>query len=181
MSAPLGWALAVLALLFFWMLGAYNRVMALRSPIIAAWGQLEAVLQIRLQAVAALLAAAEPRLPNERAAVEAVSSAYRRLAMATEAVRPSPARTEAVAELAQAEAALGPVLARLTALIEHQPDWREVDALAAPLQALRDQLPRWDFARQVFNEASAAYNAAVLQFPTRLLAGVFRFGRAGQL
>jgi LemA protein len=86
-----------------------------------------------------------------------------------------------VAALARADAALEPVLARLIALIEHQADWREHDALVAALQALRDQAPRWQFGRQVFNEAGAAYNAAVLQFPTRLLAGVFRFGRAGQL
>ncbi|HSW07852.1 LemA family protein [Aquabacterium sp.] len=181
MSSGLLLSLAVLALLFFWMLGAYNRVVALRSPIIAAWAQLEVVLQARRQAMAGLLVAAEPRLAAERAALEAVIAAQAQLGQAADAVRPRPAHAESVAALARADAALVPALARLASLIEQQPDWREDAALAEPLQALRDLAPRWQFARQVFNEASAAYNAAVLQFPTRLLSGVFHFGRAGQL
>lgn len=178
---PLAWTLVALAVLFFWMLGAYNRVVALRSPIIQAWAQLDALLQSREKAVATLLAAAGPRLGDERAALEAVAQAQGQLLRAVEAVRPRPAAAEPVQALARAEAALSPTLARLASLIEQQPDWREHAGLAEPLQALRDWPPRWQFARQVFNDAAAAYDQAVQQFPTRLLSNLFRFGRAGRL
>jgi len=181
MSAGLLWTLALLALAFFWMLGAYNRVMALRSPIIAAWAQLETVLQARRQALASLLVAAEPRLAAERPALEAVIAAQAQLGAAADALRPRPADADAVGALARAEAGLTPVLARLASLIEQQADWREDAALAGSLQALKELVPRWQFARQVFNDASTAYNEAVTQLPTRLLSALFRFGRAGQL
>jgi LemA protein len=181
MSSTMLWIAALLALLFFWMLGAYNRVVALRSPIIAAWAQLETVLQARRQALASLLVAAEPRLGAERAALEAVIAAQAQLGQAADVLRPRPARADAVAALAQAEAALAPALARLASLIEQQPDWCEDTGLAGSLQTLKELVPRWQFARQVFNDASRAYNEAVEQFPTRLLSGIFKFGRAGTL
>lgn len=181
MSSTMLWTLGLLALLFFWMLGAYNRVVALRSPIIAAWSQLETVLQARRQALAGLLVAAEPRLGNERAALEAVIAAQAQLGQAADVLRPRPARADAVAALARAEAALAPALARLASLIEQQPDWREDSGLSGSLQTLKDLAPRWQFARQVFNDASLAYNEAVEQFPTSLLSRLFNFGRAGVL
>jgi LemA protein len=46
--------------------------------------------------------------------------------------------------------------------------WREADARLA-------------FARQLFNEAAEAYNAAIALFPTRLLVPMFRFGKAGRI
>lgn len=174
--------LAVLALLFFWMLGAYNRVIGLRLPILQAWVQVESALQARREAVTALLTAAAQPLVAERAALDAAAAALAQLGQAVDAVRPRPATAAAaLAELARAEAALAPPLARLVALIENLPGWREDAALAAPLRTLQELAPRWQFARQVFNEAAATYDAAVREYPTRLLAGVFRFGRAGQL
>lgn len=181
MSSTMLWTIGLLALLFFWMLGAYNRVMALRSPIISAWAQLETVLQARRQALAGLLVAAEPRLGNERAALEAVITAQAQLGQAAEVLRPRPARADAVAALAKAEAALVPALARLASLIEQQSDWREDSGLSSSLQTLKELAPRWQFARQVFNDASANYNEAIDQFPTRLLTNIFKFGRAGIL
>ena len=49
-NLPWGWLLA-LAVIFFWMLGAYNRVMALRGALVAAWLQLDTVIQARQQAI----------------------------------------------------------------------------------------------------------------------------------
>jgi LemA protein len=138
------------------------------------------VLQSRLQALAALRAEVEPRLVAERPALEAVASAQAQLAQAAEAMRARPADAAAPGALKRAEAALAPALVRLASLVEQHADWRDEPAVARPLQALRDIAPRWQFSRQVYNDAVAAYNSAVRQFPTRLLTRVFRFGPAGQ-
>jgi hypothetical protein len=56
----MAWA-GVLAVLGLWVLGAYNRTTALRAAVLAGWTPLDAALQDRAQAVAALLqATAEP-------------------------------------------------------------------------------------------------------------------------
>jgi LemA protein len=49
------------------------------------------------------------------------------------------------------------------------------------MRSWRDADTRLAFARQVFNEAAEAYNAAISLFPTRLLVPMFRFGRAGRI
>lgn len=179
MSAMPWWAWVALGLLFFWMLGAHNRVVSLRTAMIQAWTQCDGVLQARLQALAALRAAVEPRLAAEQAALDAVAGAHAQLAAAADAMRPRPTDEAGPAALARAEAALAPALVRLAALIEQHADWRHEEAVAKPQQVLNELAPRWQFARQMFNDAAAAYNVAIDQFPTRLLKRLFRFRRAG--
>jgi LemA protein len=169
------WVWGLLALLFFWMLGAHNRVVALRTAIVSAGVQVDAVLQARLQALQSLRAAVEPRLAGEQAALDAVGAAQALLAQAAEALRPRPADAAGPQALVRAEAALGPALVRLKSLIEQHADWRDGTDVAAPLATLRELGPRWQFARQVYNDATTAYNAALHQFPTRLLSRLFRF------
>lgn len=173
------WAWVLLAVLFFWMLGAHNRVVALRTAIVTAWGQVEATLQLRLQALAALRAAVEPRLPNEQAALDAVINAQALLQQAGDTLHSRPADAAGAEALARAEAALAPALVRLSSLIEQHADWRDEADVAGPLSTLREQKARWQFARQMYNDAAHAYNAAIRQFPTRLLTRVFRFTPAG--
>jgi LemA protein len=181
MTLSSGIAAALVAVLALWMLGAYNRVVALRTPIIAAWGHIDGLLQAREQTLAALLVVVAPALDAERAALEALQQARSSVGRAADAVRPRPAAAEPVQALAQAEAALAPALARLIALAEQQSELRESTVVAQALAALQELGMRWQFARQVFNDAGGDYNAAVSQFPTHLLSGLFHFGRAGQL
>ena len=179
MGAIPWWAWVLLAVLFFWMLGAHNRVVALRTAIVTAWGQVEATLQDRLQALATLRAAVDPRLPNEQAALDAVSNAQALLLQAGNALGSRPTDPAGAESLARAEAALAPALVRLSSLIEQHADWRDEPDVAGPLATLRELAPRWQFVRQMYNDAATAYNAAIRQFPTRLLTRVFRFTPAG--
>jgi len=179
MSTIPWWVWALAALLFFWMLGAHNRVVALRTAIVTAWGQVDAALQVRLQALGSLRAAVEPRLAAEQAALDAVAAAQGQLQQAADTLRTRPADPAGAEALARAEAALAPALVRLSSLIEQHADWRDEAEVAGPLATLREQRPRWQFARQMYNDAAAAYNAAIRQFPTRLLTRLFRFTPAG--
>ncbi len=179
MGAIPWWAWVLLAVLFFWMLGAHNRVVALRTAIVTAWGQVETTLQDRLQALATLRAAVDPRLPNEQAALDAVSNAQALLLQAGNALGSRPTDPAGAESLARAEAALAPALVRLSSLIEQHADWRDEPDVAGPLATLRELAPRWQFVRQMYNDAATAYNAAIRQFPTRLLTRVFRFTPAG--
>ena len=54
-------------------------------------------------------------------------------------------------------------------------------AVTQPTKDLLELAVRMRFMRQGFNDAANAYNLAVTQFPTRLLARVFRFELAGTL
>lgn len=179
-KAALAW-LAALLVLGLWMLGAHNRVTALKAAVLAAWTQVDAALQTRAQALTALLAQVAEPLAIEVAAVDAVAGALAQVQTAADAVRRTPLALDAVADLGKADAVLGAVLVRLVALVEQRPELLADDAVATALQALREAPARLAFARQLFNEAGSAYNAATTQFPTRLLGSLLRFGQAGRL
>ncbi len=181
MSSNLMLGLGVLALLGLWMLGAHNRVTALRAAVLNAWAQLDQVLSARAKALGDLLAAVAQPLATEAAATDAVSSALAQVQVATEAMRRRPVAHDTAADLSKADAVLAAVLVRLLALVEQQPALLADPAVRQPLQALRELPGRLVFARQTFNDAGLAYNAATRQFPTRLLRSVFRFGEVGRV
>ncbi len=179
-ALPWGW-IGLLLVLGLWMLGARNRIVALRGAVAAAWQQVDAVIKARQQAIGALLDAALPRLAAERGAVDAVVGAQIQVATAAEVLRRRPTREEPAAVLARAEISLGSALARLVALIETHGELRFDSEIVTQLRTLADQAPRLGFARESFNEAVQRYNAAIEQFPTRLLNQLYRFERAGTL
>jgi LemA protein len=165
----------------FWMLGAHNRLVALRNGIIAAWAQVDEPLQRRAAALAPLVAALREQLPDESGALDAVWAAQSQLQSAADALRARPALAPRATALAAAEATLSAALSRLLALLEQRSGLAGADDLAPHAAALRDATQRLAFARQLFNDAVRGYNEAAHQFPTRLLASLFGFDAAGTL
>jgi LemA protein len=175
-------ALLAGAVLVFWMVGAYNRLVALRNAIGAAWAQVEEQLQRRRQALEAMVSALRPALPEESNALDALTGALLQLQAAADAVRARPVSASLVTVLGTAEQVLGTALARLLAVLEHHPQLRDdMPEVAQGLHDLKDGEPRLAFARQLFNDAAQAYNDAARQFPTRLLTQLYGFGTAGRL
>lgn len=174
-------ALVLAAVLVFWMLGAYNRLVRLRMAIVRAWGRCEAPLQQRTGATAALVAALGDALQSEAATLQAVSAAQAQLEEAASALKTSPVSAEAAAGFSVAMVALDAGLARLTSLCEHAGGLQTDPDVAAALAGLRESQPALAFGRQLFNTAVQAYNAALDEFPTRLLVGLYRFGAAGRI
>jgi LemA protein len=172
-SEILAWAVA--ALLLFWVVGAYNRLMRLRgellrrfAPIDEQCGQRHALLLQQIDALAPVLANAAPRLDALRAACQQVESARVH-------ARTRPGKVDSISSLRLAEDILTEARSRLpvpttasTALPELGTQLVAVDTALA-------------FARRQFNEAVEAYNRAIVQFPTRVLAGLFGFRAGGTL
>lgn len=191
-SSPLFWI--VFAIAAFWALGAYNRLMRLRSAVVQAFGSFDAHM-VRLLSLLGEYGAAhavqQPPVPGgmdpEMAALQgATTQLSASLAMA----RARPLQPDAVAALAAAREVL-------------HASWQKAvpSGLAANTQtpgatAVADASPasmslwqvRWDEhvlqndqAIRVFNEAVLHYNDAIAQFPANLLARVFGFKAARRL
>ncbi|PTT93123.1 hypothetical protein DBR42_00635 [Pelomonas sp. HMWF004] len=169
------------ALLFFWGVGAYNRLMSLRNAIGEAFTQLDAHLKERAEVCDKLLAAVAPRLSSEQATFDALASAQAESQAATQAVRSRPWSPDPVGTLAVASALHAAALTRLLSLLDHQAELRseaEIDALVSELKLIERQRA---FTRQVFNQAVGQYNEALQQFPTRVLANLYGFSAARSL
>lgn len=177
----LGWAALLLAVGVFWTLGAYNRLVSLRNGIGQAWQTVNEALARRGDAVALLVTALRSPLASEAAALDALLTAQARAAAAAEALSARPVLAPQAEAMVRAEAAMASATARVLALLDLQPELTALDEVAQPAAALRDVEPRLVFARQLFNDAVQAYNEAVRQFPTRLLARLYGFGTAGRI
>jgi LemA protein len=175
MSTPQIVGLAVAAALLFWIVGAYNRLVRLRGaivrrfePVHEQFRQRHVLLLQQLDAFAAVLPNATPRLDALRAACQQVETAC-----AHAAARPGAAG--AITSLRLADEILTEARARLPVSA----------AAGVGLADLNTQLAACDatlaFSRGRFNEAVSEYNHAVQQIPTVLIVGLFGFRGAATL
>ncbi|MDH4050458.1 MAG: LemA family protein [Rubrivivax sp.] len=174
-------ALAVAAVLGFWMLGAYNRLVALRNAVAAAVAQVDDAQSRRADTLLALTAALRAPMVGETVALDTLQSGQAAVTAAVEALRLKPLAAAPASVLAEAEARLSASADRVLALLDGHPDTAGSADIQALLAALNQAAARLDFARRTFNEASQAYNEAAQEFPTRLLTRLYGFGAAGRI
>lgn len=173
--------LALGFVLLLWMVGAYNRLVALRNAIAGSWAKVAEALRQRQAAAEPLLAALREPLAAEQGALDAWQAACAE-AVRTAAQMDSKPVVQAHAQAwAAAEAAQAAAASRVFALLEQHEALRQEASVATQALAWRDAMKRLGFARQLFNETAQPYNEAIAAFPTRLLVGLFRFGPAGRL
>ncbi|MFT3664038.1 LemA family protein [Piscinibacter sp.] len=163
-------AIVAAAVLVFWAVGAYNRLVRLRNDLLRAFPAVDAQFQARQ---AALMRWAEglaaQAQPADAQALAALHAAARQAETACGHARAHPARAGAVTSLRLAE----DILAHSRAALG--PDGEGPDA------ALAEADTALAFARRRFNETAELYNHAVSQFPTWVIAAVFGFRKAGTL
>jgi LemA protein len=179
-STQLG-VLAAAAVIVFWMVGGYNRLVALRTGLGAAYAQVDELLQRRGAAVQTLVAALRAPLAAESGALDALLAAQAQVASAADALRARPVMASHAAALVAAESLMRSSASRVLALVEQHPALAATPDIAPPLATLHELPTRLGFARQLYNDAAATYNAAARQFPTRLLTRLYGFGTAGRL
>lgn len=159
------------AIVLFWVLGAYNRLMRLRSAVVQAFGGFDAHM-VRLVALLGEFSAAQA--VNECGCVwdgAALQGATTQLSASLAVARARPLQADALAALVAARDVL-------------QMTWQ----VAMPSNGDTAWQMRWNEHSQqnaqaitVFNNAVAQYNEAIAQFPPSLLAWVFGFKAARAL
>ena len=188
-SLALGMALAVL---FFWAVGAYNRLVRQRSAALQAFALLEVPLRQHLELLESCLPASlaltgqtqsgelKGELPGETTlSWYGLRDAAGQFAASLAAARAQPLHPGLLAALAAAQGVLAMAWQRL----QHE---RAHDlagaALPATVQARLAQLgEQTRLAADSFNQAVVGYNGAINQFPAVLLAWLFGFKPAGPL
>jgi LemA protein len=183
MSNPLVlWSIA--ALVLFWSVGAYNRLVRLRSNANDAFAAMAAELAKQAELVHASMPASmiPTGLTQPGELLDEVTQLWSGLrAAATQvtasvaAMRPRPLRPEAAAVLSEARDVL------LTAWIRVAQEANDLAGSSIP-EALTQQWQQLSAqaraAAENFNQAVDRYNAAIAQFPALLLAELFGFKAA---
>lgn len=174
-------SMVVLALLLFWAVGAYNRLVRLKNIIANAFGQIDVQLKRRYDLIPSLVDAAKKYLLHERETLEAVIAARNQAFAASDAARSRPTRASEVLALAAAEQALGSSLARLFAVAEVYPELKADATILELNEELTSTENKFAFARQAYNDSVLDYNNAQAQFPTLLVARLFGFAASEML
>lgn len=167
--------ISIFALLVFWAVGAYNRLIRLKNTIANAFGQIDVQLKRRYDLIPNLVEAAKKYLQHERETLEAVMVARNQSRIASDAVRSRPANAQAVVALAAAEQALEGSLGRLFAVAEAYPELKADQTIRDLSEELTSTENKVAFARQAYNDAVLDYNNAQGQFPALLVARLFGF------
>lgn len=163
------------AVLLFWIVGAYNRLVRLRGAIVRRFVPVDAQFHARHALLLQLLDALAPVLTHAAPRIEALRAACLQVEAACAHAKLRPGATGAVTSLRLADEILAEARARLP--VQSAPG-SELAGLNSQLQASDATLA---FARRQFADAVLEYNRAVKQFPTLLLVGLFGFRAAATL
>ena len=101
------WLTVVLAaVLLFWIIGAYNRLVGLRNAISAAFMQVDEQLRRRQQLLQTLAEALRPVMAAELSTLDTLGAAVQQVQAAADATRPRACSAAAAASLGVAESVL---------------------------------------------------------------------------
>lgn len=174
-------SLALLAVLVFWAIGAYTRLSGLRAALTSTWKEFEVPLRRRQELLPPMLASLRVSMPQEVPALDALIAPGEQVSRDAEVLRQKPGDAQAATKLRTDEQHLQAALTRMRSLVDLHPDAAAQEPVAKGLVELAALDERMQFRRQLFNQAVHRYNTAIAQFPTSLLAPLFRFAPAGSL
>jgi LemA protein len=154
----------VVFLIAAWVIWTYNGLVALRHQIQNAWKQIDVQLKRRYDLIPNLVEAVKGYMKYEQDTLQKVIDARSR-AMASTGVK----------EAAEADSILTQSLGRIFALVENYPELKadeNVMRLQEELTTTENQLA---FARQYYNDLVMRFNMRQEVFPSKAIAGFFRF------
>ena len=165
--------LAVIAVLIIFIVGIYNRLVALKNRFENSFAQIDVQLKRRYDLIPNLVETAKGYIKHERETLEAVISARNEAAAGLKAINGDPSNGAAMASLMGAEGGLASALGRLNVVMEAYPDLKANENMMQLSEELTSTETRVSFARQAFNDAVMEYNTYRESFPTIALAAAF--------
>ncbi len=165
--------LVILAVLGFWIVSIYNKLVTYKNRFKNAFSQIEVQLKRRYDLIPNLVETAKGYMSHERETLEAVIAARNQAMAGLEAAAKDPANAGAIKELASAEGILGSAMGRLSVVMEAYPDLKANQNMMQLSEELTSTENRVAFSRQGYNDGVTAYNTFKQTFPPVFFAGFF--------
>jgi LemA protein len=167
--------------LFFivvFVIGGYNKLVALRNRFKNAYAQIDVQLKRRYDLIPNLVETAKGYIKHERETLEAVTKARNIAYAASQTAAANPGDASAMKGIVSAESGLTGALSRLLMVSEQYPDLKANQNMMQLTEELTSTENKVAFARQAYNDSVMVYNTQRETFPTNLIAGTFNFTAA---
>jgi LemA protein len=172
---------AIIAVIAFYVIGIYNRLVSLKNRFENAFAQIEVQLKRRHDLIPNLVETAKGYLSHERETLQSVIEARNTAAAGLKAAAANPGSAKAMADLGGAEGALTQAMGRLNVVMEAYPDLKASENMQQLSEELTSTENKVAFARQSFNDAVMHYNTYRQSFPPVAVAGMFGHGQDASL
>jgi LemA protein len=159
-------------------IGGYNKLVALRNRFKNAYAQIDVQLKRRYDLIPNLVETAKGYIKHERETLEAVTKARNIAYAASQTAAANPGDASAIKGIVSAESGLTGALSRLMMVSEQYPDLKANQNMMQLTEELTSTENKVAFARQAYNDSVMVYNTQRETFPTNLIAGTFNFTAA---
>lgn len=156
--------LGIIVVLALFLIGLYNRLVALRQNRSNAFSDIDVQLKLRYDLVPSLVETVKGYASHEKSVFENVTAA-----------RAGVAQSSGTDERIKAENKLSGALANIYAVAENYPALKADQNFQNLMNELSDIENKIAAARRFFNNATGELNTAVQQFPANMLAGLGGF------
>jgi LemA protein len=167
--------LAAVVILALFVVGIYNRLVALRNRFKNAFAQIDVQLKRRYDLIPNLVEVAKGYLKHEHSTLEDVIKARNIALAASQTAAANPADAAAIKSLGAAETGLAGALSRLMVVAEQYPDLKANQNMMQLTEEITSTENKVSFARQAYNDSVMTYNTTRETFPNVIFAGMFGF------
>ncbi len=165
--------IAIVAVLFFWVKGAYNEMVTLDEGVNTAWSQVENQYQRRMDLIPNLVNTVKGYAAHEKETLEGVVNARAEATNTT--IDPSNLNEETLKRFQAAQGELSSALSRLMVVVERYPELKANQNFSELQAQLEGTENRISVERKRFNEIAQGYNTYIRKFPNNILSGMFGF------
>lgn len=159
--------LAILVILFFWVITTYNFFVTTKTRIGASIQEIGNQLKRQTELIPNLESSAKGYMTHEKGIFEELTSARKAISSAVD--------SGDLKKMTDAGKMLSDVLPKIQVVVESNPEIKASDVVKSLMDELRDTSDKVMYARRLLIDLTADYNVKLVTFPSRIIAGVFHF------